>query len=127
MEKHAIRKGIGLLLLASILPVTGCVVYRNDVKYGDKGKAPTAQTLDQIQAGTTTKDWVLATLGEPSRQSTIQEGTEVLEYQYSRKKDNQFVVCPFVFINDEGEDKQTLYFEIANGVVTKFWRETSKR
>ena len=119
------RAGIGLLLLASVLLLGGCVIYSNDVKYGDKGKAPTAHTLDQIESGTTTKDWVLATLGEPSRQSTTPGGTEVLEYQYSRKKDNSFVFCPFVFINDEGEEKQTLYFEIEKGVVTKFWKETS--
>jgi outer membrane protein assembly factor BamE (lipoprotein component of BamABCDE complex) len=126
MEKHMIRRGIGVLLVASILPLAGCLVYSGDVRYGDKGKPPTAHTLDQIQSGTTTRDWVLATLGEPSRQSTTKDGTEVLEYQYTRKKDNSFVFCPFVFINDEGEDKQTLYFEVENGVVTNFWKETSK-
>jgi outer membrane protein assembly factor BamE (lipoprotein component of BamABCDE complex) len=126
MNKHALRKGIGLLLLTNLLPLTGCLVYHNDVRYGDKGKAPTERTLDQVQTGTTTRDWVLATLGEPSRQSTTNDGTEVLEYQYSRKKDNSLVVCPFVFINDEGEETQTLYFEIEDGIVTKFWKETSK-
>ena len=126
MDKHTLRRGIGLLLLTSIPLLGGCVVYSNDVKYGDKGRAPTTHTLHQIHSGTTTKDWVLATLGEPSRQSTAQSGMEVLEYQYSRTKDNKFVFCPFVFINDEGEEKQTLYFEIENGVVTKFWKETSK-
>ncbi len=126
MKKHALREGIGLLLWASLLPLAGCLVYHSDVRYGDRGRAPTGHTLDQIQTGTTTRDWVLATLGEPSRQSTTKDGAEVLEYQYSRKKDNSFVFCPFVFINDEGEETQTLYFEIEDGVVTKFWKETSK-
>ncbi|MCL5283005.1 MAG: outer membrane protein assembly factor BamE [Planctomycetes bacterium] len=126
MKEHAFRRGIGLVVLASLLPLAGCIVYSDDTRYGDKGKAPTDRTLDQIQTGTTTKDWVLTTLGEPSRQSTSKEGTEVLEYQYSRKKDNTFIFCPFVFINDEGEDKQTLYFEVENGVITRFWKETSK-
>ncbi len=126
MKEHALRKGIGLVLLAGLLPLAGCIVYSNDSHYGDKGKMPSAHTLDQIQTGTTTRDWVLATLGEPSRQSTTDKGAEVLEYQYSRKKDNTFVFCPFVFINDDGEEKQTLYFEVESGVVTKFWKETSK-
>jgi outer membrane protein assembly factor BamE (lipoprotein component of BamABCDE complex) len=126
MKKHALQRGIGLVLLASLLPVAGCLIYSDDTRYGEKGKAPTERTLDQVQTGTTTRDWVLATLGDPSRQSTTKEGTELLEYQYSRKKDNQFIFCPFVFINDEGEEKQTLYFEVENGVVTKFWKETSK-
>jgi outer membrane protein assembly factor BamE (lipoprotein component of BamABCDE complex) len=126
MKKHALQRGIGLVLLASLLPVAGCLIYSDDTRYGEKGRAPTERTLDQVQTGTTTRDWVLATLGDPSRQSTTKEGTELLEYQYSRKKDNQFIFCPFVFINDEGEEKQTLYFEVENGVVTKFWKETSK-
>ncbi len=126
MEKRQISRCVGILIVLSILPLAGCVVYSGDVKYGEKGKAPTARTLDRIEPGTTTKDWVLATLGDPSRQSTTKDGTELLEYQYSRKKDNSFVFCPFVFINDEGEDKQTLYFEIENGVVKNYWKETSK-
>ncbi len=126
MEKRQISRCVGILIVLSILPLAGCVVYSGDVRYGEKGKAPTTRTLDRIEPGTTTKDWVLATLGDPSRQSTTKDGTELLEYQYSRKKDNSFVFCPFVFINDEGEDKQTLYFEIENGVVKNFWKETSK-
>jgi len=126
MEKRQIGKCVRTLIVLSILPLAGCLVYSGDVKYGEKGKAPTAHTLDQIQSGTTTKDWVLATLGDPSRQSTTKDGTELLEYQYTRKKDNSFVLCPFVFINDDAEDRQTLFFEIENGVVTNYWKETSK-
>ncbi len=126
MEKRQISRCVGILIVLSILPLAGCVVYSGDVKYGEKGKAPTDRTLDRIEPGATTRDWVVATLGDPSRQSTTKDGTELLEYQYSCKKDNSFVFCPFVFINDEGEDKQTLYFEIENGVVKNFWKETSK-
>jgi outer membrane protein assembly factor BamE (lipoprotein component of BamABCDE complex) len=127
MEKRGIQRYWHWVIVMGILPLAGCLVYHNDVRYGEKGKAPTENTLDQIQAGRTTKDWLLATLGEPSRQSTGKEGQEVLEYEYSRKKDNSFVLVPFVFINDEGENRQTLYFEIEDGVVTNYWKETSQR
>lgn len=127
MEKPALRERLPLLGVLCLLPLAGCLVYHNDVRYGEKGKAPSENTLDQVQSGTTTKDWVLAALGEPSRQSTAKNGAEVLEYDYSRKKDNQFVFVPFVFINDEGEQRQTLYFQIENGVVTNFWKETCER
>lgn len=126
MEKRQISSCILTLIVLSILQLAGCLVYSGNVRYGEKGKAPTARTLDQVQSGSTTKDWVLATLGDPSRQSTTKDGREVLEYQYSRKKDNSFVFCPFVFINDEGEDRQTLFFEIEDGVVKNFWKEASK-
>jgi len=126
MHKHMVGKLAYLALLLGILPVTGCVVYRNNTHYGEKGKPVSSRTLDQIECGATTKDWVVATLGEPSQQSQAGEGVEVLEYRYSRKKDNQFLILPFVIINDEGENIQTLHFEIRNGVVTNFWKEDSK-
>jgi outer membrane protein assembly factor BamE (lipoprotein component of BamABCDE complex) len=127
MGKHAIRSGIGILVMMSILPLTGCMIYSGDVSYGEKGRAPSESTLDQVECGKTTKDWVITTLGEPSGQGTAKNGVEVLEYRYTRKKDNNFVLLPFVFINDEGESRQTLYFEIRDDVVQNFWKETSKQ
>ena len=127
MEKHAIRRLIRVAATVCILPLAGCMIYNSDVSYGDKGKPLSDSTLDQIECGKTTKDWIVATLGEPSEQSTTKDGVEVLEYRYSRKKDNNFVLLPFVIINDEGENKQTVYFEIRDGVVKNYWKETSKR
>ncbi len=126
MEKHTFGKWGLLAALLSILPVSGCLIYHDGTHYRDKGKPVSSRTLDQIECGTTTKDWVLATFGEPSQQSTAPGGVEVLEYRYVRKKDNQFLVLPFVIVNDEGEDKQTLHFEINDGIVTNFWKEESK-
>jgi hypothetical protein len=126
MEKHGIRRSIGVLILVGILPLTGCLVYSSDVSYGDKGKPLSDHTLHQIECGQTTRDWVIATFGEPSQQRTTKDGLEVLEYRYSRKKDNNFVLLPFVIINDEGEDKQTVFIEISDGVVKNYWQETSR-
>ena len=126
MEKHTFGTWGLLAALLSLLAVSGCLICSHDTHYREKGKPVSSRTLDQIECGTTTKDWVLATLGEPSQQSTTPGGVEVLEYRYVLKKDNQFVVLPFVIVNDEGENTQTLHFEIANGIVTNFWKEDSK-
>jgi len=109
-----------------ILPLTGCLIYNNDVSYGEKGKPVSAGTLDQIECGETSKAWVLATLGDPSQQNRTQDGVEILQYRYNRKKDNNFILLPFLIVNDEGESTQTVYFEINDGVVTKYWQETSR-
>ena len=125
MEKHALRTLIYVAAVAGILPLTGCLMYHSNVSYSGKGNPLSDSTLDQVQCGTTTKDWVVATLGEPSHQSTTATGTEILEYQYGKKRDNHFMFCPFVFINGEKENKQTVYFEISDGVVKNFWKESS--
>lgn len=126
MEKHTFGTWGLLAALLSLLPVSGCLIYHHDTHYRDKGKPVSSRTLDQIECGTTTKGWVLATFGEPSGQSTTQAGVEVLEYRYVQKKDNQFLLLPFVVAVDEGENKQTLHFQISDGIVTNFWKEDSK-
>lgn len=126
MGKHAIRMLICVTALLGVLPLGGCLIYHRDVSYSGKGKPLSDSTLDQIETGTTTKDWVLATLGEPSNQSTTADGTEILEYCYGKKLDSDFVFIPFVFIDGKNENKQTVYFEIRDGVVQNYWQETSK-
>ena len=126
MEKHTfVTWGVRAALLG-LLPVSGCLIYSHDTHYREKGKPVSSRTLDQIQCGATTKDWVLATFGAPSQQSTAPGGVEVLEYRYVQKKDNQLLVLPFVIVDDEGENTQTLHFEITNGIVTNFWKEDRK-
>ena len=126
MGKHAIRTLVCVTALLGIGPLGGCLIYHSDVSYSGKGKPLSENTLDQVETGTTTKDWVLATLGEPSNQSTTADGTEILEYRYGKKRDKEFVFIPFVFINGEDENKQTVYFEIRDGIVKNYWEETSK-
>ena len=127
MEKHAIRTWIYAAAVLGVLPLSGCLIYSSHASYSGKGKAVSDSTLDQIECGTTTKGWIIATLGEPSHQNTTQDGTEILEYQYGKKRGNHFVFLPFVIINGEHENKQTVYFEISDGIVKNFWTETSRR
>jgi hypothetical protein len=125
MEKHETLKFVYAVLVVSILSLTGCIVYRGDVSYSDKGRPLSHATLKRIECGTTTKDWLITTLGEPSQQRTTSSGTEILEYRYSVKKDNHFVM-PFLIVNDKNETTQTVFFEISDGVVKNYWQETSK-
>jgi hypothetical protein len=125
MGKHGIFKFVCTAVILGILPLTGCIVYHGDVSYGEKGKPLTERTLRRVECGTTSKDWLTTTLGEPSQQKTTSDGTEILEYRYSVKKDNHFVM-PFVIVNDKNETTQTVFFEISDGVVKNYWKETSK-
>jgi outer membrane protein assembly factor BamE (lipoprotein component of BamABCDE complex) len=127
MKKHTIRALIYAAVVLGILPLAGCLMYHSNVSYSGKGEPVADSTLDQVQCGTTTKDWIVATLGEPSHQNTTASGTEILEYKYGKKRHNEFVFIPFIFIKGGNENKQTVYFEISDGIVKDFWKETSTK
>ncbi len=127
MEKRKSRRLIlTMIVIGSLLPVGGCFIWNSDVSYGEKGAPLSDSTLKQIESGKTTRDWVVSTLGEPSEQSTTSEGAELLKYKYSKTQESN-VVMPFVIVNDEKKSLQTLYLEVKDGVVQKYWVETSRR
>jgi len=105
------------------LIVGGCISGRNEVTYGSKGPAVGHETLRQVEVGKTTKDWLLATLGEPSSQSTNPDGTEILRYCYTKKVDSEFELFLLLDLDDKEERHTTLYFELKDSIVTKFWKE----
>jgi hypothetical protein len=126
MEKRkSHRLVLAMIVIGSLLPVAGCFVWNNDVKYSDKGAPLSGSTLKQIECGKTTRDWLIVTLGEPSEQSTTDAGAEVLKYKYSKTQESN-VVMPFLIVNDEKKREQTVYFEVKDGVVQKYWVESSR-
>jgi outer membrane protein assembly factor BamE (lipoprotein component of BamABCDE complex) len=126
MEKHTgLRLVCIVAVIAGVLPLAGCVIVNSGVDCGEKGAPLSADTLEQIEPGQTTRDWVIATLGEPSEQSTAGNGVEVLTYRYSCTRHGNLVM-PFLIINDEKRDAQTVYFEISDGVVQKYWTDCDR-
>jgi len=105
------------------LALCGCISGRSDVSYGPKGPAVGAETLRQIKAGQTSKEWVLGTLGTPTSVTATPEGTEILKYEYTKKVDSDIDVFLFLEFDDKREERTVYYFEIADGIVTKFWKE----
>jgi hypothetical protein len=101
----------------------GCISSRSDVSYGSKGPAVGSSTLRKVKVGRTSKEWVLGTLGEPTFETQTPEGTEILTYEYTKKVDNHFEFEPFLDSHDKREERTTYYFEVADGVVCRFWKE----
>jgi hypothetical protein len=126
MEKRNIgRLVLTLIVVGAFLPVAGCFIWNSDVSYGEKGAPLSGCTLKQVKCGETTRDWLVVTLGQPSEQSTSDAGTELLKYKYSKTEENN-VVMPFVIVNDEKKRVQTVYFELKDGIVQRYWVETTK-
>ena len=114
-----------IVVLCGMLGIVlaGCISGRSDVSYGPKGPAVGHETLRQIEVGQTSKEWVLGTLGTPTSETATPEGTEILKYVYTKKVDVDFSFCIFFDFDDKREERTVYYFEIANGIVTKFWKE----
>ena len=111
--------GLFTLILATL---SGCIVVSNS---GDRasGKRIKETTLNQFEVGSTTKEWTLAVLGEPSHRETLEDGTEVMRYEYSRKKEQQTVVFILFAGNSDKQEKQTAYFEFKDDVLSRYWVE----
>jgi hypothetical protein len=127
MEKHRIHKLILAIVIASSLLLAGCFIHDSKVSYTDKGAPVSDHTLRQIKCGETTKDWVVATLGAPSEQTATDNGVEILKYRYGKKQDSDTVILPFVIIDDQKQIEQTVYVEVKDNIVRRYWQENTRR
>ena len=123
MRRKGVSIGLAALCVLSTLVVTGCISGRSDVRYGPKGPPVGHETIRQIKAGETSKEWVLGTFGAPTSETATPEGTEILKYVYTKDVDVDFSFCIFFDFDDKREERTVFYFEIKDGVVTRFWKE----
>jgi hypothetical protein len=121
MKQHKGGKiALFVSLVVTSLLLVGCVISDSDVHY--TGIAD--ESLKQVQCGQTTKNWLVATFGEPTEQRVTDEGNEILSYKCTRKQDNSVVVFPIVIVDDEKETEHTISFELKDGIVQRYWKKT---
>jgi len=125
MDNDRELRGAWLIVgfLAAVLVLGGCVSVDSEDFYGPKGPAVGRETLKQIETGRTTRQWLVATLGEPSSESEMPDGTEIVKYNYVKTTDNSVKIFPVLDIENKKQQHLTLCFELENGVVVKFWKE----
>lgn len=119
----ALITGALVLCLLGVLGLSGCIQGRADVTYGPKGAPAGHGTLKQVKPGETSKEWLLGTLGEPTRQTHTPDGIEILTYEYTKKIDSDLEVFLFLDMRDKREEKTVYVFELENGIVTNYWKE----
>jgi outer membrane protein assembly factor BamE (lipoprotein component of BamABCDE complex) len=122
------NRNIGLLalLLVASLSLGGCVVMANSHKtYECKGRFVGQKTLDQVEPGETTKEWVLAVFGEPTETKVASDDTDILHYRYVERKHDSLAVLVLIAADNNTRDQRDLYFEIKDGVVRKFWQTST--
>lgn len=125
MKRRAsvMKAGLSVLLVLVAMVLAGCISSHSDVSYGPKGPAVGHDTLRQIKCGETTKGWLLAVLGEPSRVAQSANGPEILTYEYTKTIDSDFSFFIFFDADDRKEERTTYVFEIEDDIVMRYWKK----
>ena len=111
-----------LLTSVWVLLCAGCITICSRVQE-DSSTGPNQVSVQQVQPGKTTKEWVIKTFGKPPTETKLSDGTEILKYQYTKKTRSD---VDFLFLFDshtKRESTTNVYFEIKDGVVQKYWRD----
>ncbi len=123
MNARNARRFTALTAAALILPMTGCLVSGSS-KSSYEGEYFGSRTVAQIKAGKTTKEWVLATLGEPTHRSTLSDGSELWRWSYEKKESSSGYVFLFAGGSSHSETRKTAFVQFdTDGIVTKAWQD----
>jgi hypothetical protein len=109
-----------LFMIIMAVVLAGCVATESNVHY----TGVESSHLRQIERGSTTKDELIAIVGEPTDQRTTEDGTEILRYACKETKDSKFAMFPPpIAIEDKKEKEHTVAFELKDGIVQRYWEE----
>jgi outer membrane protein assembly factor BamE (lipoprotein component of BamABCDE complex) len=122
MSHHpALRPPAAALLIAIALGSAGCLVTggSHDTR---RGNYVPNETFSQIKPGKTSAAWVLATLGEPTFRSPVEDGHEVWRYAYTETRDSRGSVFLLFRTHNSTESERVAYVELRDGIVVRKWR-----
>ena len=118
---HA-RTTIAVAAAALSCSMLGGCIYGSS-KSVESGTRVGTRTFERITPGETTQGWVEATLGEPERRSTYDDGRELWVYSYSKTERSKGTFLIVIGGSDESESTEKTYIEFQDGVVTEAWKE----
>jgi hypothetical protein len=109
---------------AFALAANGCLVMSGE-SVDESGVKIPGTTLQQIDIGTTRVDWLVATLGEPNSRCAVESrpGVEILRYDFEPRTGKGGTVFLIFAGGSEKSVTERTYFEVTDGVVTKYWKE----
>jgi len=80
-------------------------------------------TFSQVEPGTTRIDWVLATFGNPSSTTTLDDGSEIWKWEYTKTKSGRGSVFVLYSGSDSSTSQSAAFVQVRDGVVVKAWRD----
>jgi outer membrane protein assembly factor BamE (lipoprotein component of BamABCDE complex) len=101
--------------------MSGCLITtREYTNQTSPGRELSKSQIKKIEAGKTTKEWIMQTFGMPTRQRTYDEGEETWEYERSYRRES--IAHVFFIINTERvtRTRETLIIDIKDGIVQNY-------
>ena len=114
---------IKLVVILLICFVTsGCIVSTEN-KSQERGKKLKNSSLRKLEPGVTTKDWTVSVLGTPTSRSKVDNGTEVLKYEYSKTVNHELVIFLLLASDSEKTTSESVCLEFKDDILTRYWSE----
>lgn len=115
-------KRLSAVVVAAIaLTSVGCLVTTGSTTKR-QGNYVAQTTLDNIQPGKTSKAWIVATLGEPTGKTVLEPGHELWKYSYKETHESGGAIFLLYAGGNSKVTDGTVFVELTDGVVSKFWR-----
>ena len=110
----------GLTLAAATMQ--GCLVSsRSKTEYS--GRYISESGLSRIEKGKSKADFVLATLGEPTTKSKLDENGEIWKYEYTKTTSGSGTVFLLFAGSNHTEKTGSVNIQFKDGVVSEKWRD----
>ena len=120
---HAARLcTLALGALALALPLGGCIVGGSS-STSITGTFVGRETLATIEPGTSTREYVLATLGEPTSKRTLSGGEELWRWDYRRVKMSSGYVLVVFGGSSREEVAATTFVHLQGDRVKRVWQD----
>ena len=120
--RNATRAGAAWILAIVCLLSTGCLITSNE-RTDIQGTRVSKETLDQIEPGAT-EEFVLALLGEPTSRKSMNDGTTLLRWTYSKTTRKDGAVLVLFSGSKETTESGAIYAVLdADKVVQRVWRD----
>lgn len=115
--------GVALIAGAVGLFVPGCLIHSDDHE-SFSGRYVSENSLRNIEPGSTRRDFVLATLGEPTARTPLDAGGEIWRWDYTRSKSSEGSVFLLFHGDSDSTTQHHVYVSFkTDGTVDKVWRD----
>lgn len=116
----------GVLALAALVSFSGCAVVNSHSESKFYGTPVSDVSLAQVEIGTTTAAWLVATLGQPAARERVDDQVEILKYSSRQLTKINTELLFVIDASSEREVRRTVFFECADGLLTRYWIEETE-